>query len=399
PWRFSPASPNLDRLRPWLFLMVLKEGEFTINTASAGGQAPTVTIQTFELPIDQAWAWAHVQVNKALAANNNDPVAINTELETLLKDDPDIAFSRILCPRKLEKNTRYQAFLLPYFESGRKAGLGEADPYSGIDRLQPAWPALGSATLPFPFYHSWSFATSEGGDIENLARRLQVFNPEDLKLPTVDISSLITAFGADPTKASDLLDFSAALMPPGYSLPVWPGNNKPEDIQLKESLRVRINRNTPADASSLTADPVVNVPPMYGQWHAAVNQLLAPSNSSGGINQFGSSSNNSDNLRSKKGLGTWIFPLPRPWLYELNLDPRYRAIAALGTETVRKNQEKFMDDAWEQVGAIIEAIQLLRQAQLAIEVNKKMLAKHVESRSANDTVTLMAALHGKIKKA
>src|SRR3972149_839456 len=28
PWRYSPARPNVDRLRPWLTLVVLKEDEF-----------------------------------------------------------------------------------------------------------------------------------------------------------------------------------------------------------------------------------------------------------------------------------------------------------------------------------------------------------------------------------
>ena len=41
--------------------------------------------------------------------------------ESALATNPDNAYSRILCPRKLAANTAYHAFLIPAFESGRYA--------------------------------------------------------------------------------------------------------------------------------------------------------------------------------------------------------------------------------------------------------------------------------------
>ena len=38
---------------------------------------------------------------------------------------------------------------------------------------------------------------------------------------------------------------------------------------------------------------------------------------------------------------------------ELNLDPRYRAAAGIGTTVVQKNQEEYMEAAWQQVGKVL----------------------------------------------
>ena len=49
-------------------------------------------------------------------------------------------------------------------------------------------------------------------------------------------------------------------------------------------------------------------------------------------------------------------PTGRPhWLRELNVDPRYRAAAGLGTQVVQDQQEQLMTSAWEQVGQIDKA--------------------------------------------
>ena len=59
-----------------------------------------------------------------------------------------------------------------------------------------------------------------------------------------------------------------------------------------------------------------------------------------------------------------------PWLRDLNLDPRYRATASLGTRVVQIHQEALVASAWEQTAEIREANRMLRQAQLARAVGK-----------------------------
>ena len=50
-----------------------------------------------------------------------------------IAQNPDSAYSRILCPRKLAPHRAYHAFLVPAFESGRLAGLG-IDPATVFDK-------------------------------------------------------------------------------------------------------------------------------------------------------------------------------------------------------------------------------------------------------------------------
>ncbi|MGH8602301.1 MAG: hypothetical protein ACREXR_05845, partial [Gammaproteobacteria bacterium] len=97
----------------------------------------------------------------------------------------------------------------------------------------------------------------------------------------------------------------------------------------------------PIIASDL--DPVIT-PPLYGRWHALTRRLLT----------------------DRAGA-----PVPnnRNWLHELSLDPRWRVAAGFGTKVIQDNQEPYMDAAWEQVGEVLEANRLLRQAQLAEQVS------------------------------
>ena len=145
PWRYTPAAPDLakHRLRPWLALVVMKEDEFKDSPVAASRPLPAIEVtaqpDVVFPPADQLWAWAHVHVNKDLIAQDGVFVSTDTDaararLENLLRSNPDHAYSRIVCPRQLEPDVGYHAFLIPSFESGRLAGLG-LDASAGQRRL------------------------------------------------------------------------------------------------------------------------------------------------------------------------------------------------------------------------------------------------------------------------
>src|SRR5207249_4204956 len=97
-------------------------------------------------------------------------------------------------------------------------------------------------------------------------------------------------------------------------------------------------------------EPVLNVPdavgpPIYGRWHAAVTKASAAK--------------------------------PAGWPDELNVDPRHRVAAGLGTQVVQQRQEDLMAAVWQQVGEILRANQLLRQAQLAVAASERVVARHI----------------------
>ena len=140
----------------------------------------------------------------------------------------------------------------------------------------------------------------------------------------------------------------------------WPDTTKtPFQAELKKTL----------DEPWLTTqedregrDPEV-APPIYGCWQAArhtVNITALPPATS------------------------------LTWLDELNLDPRHRAVAALGTQVVQTQQEQFMASAWEQLGEIERINQIRRQAQLGRAVNAVYYTKQFK-RFSPETLLKVAA--------
>ena len=103
-------------------------------------------------PADELWAWAHVHVNDLLSADPAqlvapDMTAVIPRLRTLLAASQDVAYSRLLCPRRLADNTGYHAFVVPTFETGRLAGLG-LDPAGAPHATFSAWAGYSGQPQP-----------------------------------------------------------------------------------------------------------------------------------------------------------------------------------------------------------------------------------------------------------
>ncbi|WP_372660209.1 hypothetical protein [Amycolatopsis kentuckyensis] len=401
-WRYSPAAADghTARLTPWLALVVLATDEFA-EIPSAGGPLPAISVAdpagTLP-PADQLGAWAHVHVNGSLA----DPVATDgttaalAALTEVVRTNADNACSRLICPRHLQPGTAYEAFLVPTFESGRLAGLG-LDPAVAPDALYSSWGphyANRPAEGVLPYYHRWAFATGTAGDFEFLVRLLRpqapdprigrrdldVHGPFDLDLPPItDLGGVLPLRGAlkVPERAGDPVD------------PVDPADNwdhfidtgeaPPYPHPFEQAMAGVLNladdylRHEPAAAHAASPaattgpDPVIT-PPLYGRWHALTTRLL----------------NDED--------GHPVSPeVLRGWLHRLNLDPRFRIAANLGTQVVRAHDEELMAAAWAQVGDVLVANGRIRAAQLAREVGNVLQAKHIDPPAGSGPAALAAA--------
>ena len=197
PWRYTPTAPHgpRQRLRPWLALVVLVEGdEFEDAGTLPGKPLPCITVEDLTLfpDADDLWAWAHVHVDRSLSGaageiGSDDMDAVLPRLSAVLAESPDLAEARLVCPRHLEENRAYHAFLVPTFETGRLAGLGLA-PGGAPAATTSSWE--GYAGRPeaaiFPYYHRWYFRTGTIGDFEYLVRLLQP-RPVDPKVGTRDM--------------------------------------------------------------------------------------------------------------------------------------------------------------------------------------------------------------------
>ena len=120
------------KLRPWLTLIVLQETEFSEDQGVGRGRCRASRSRNRAAlpPADELWAWAHVHFNQSLAGSDAEHVspdmgAVLPRVQAIIGQNPDLAYSRLVCPRRLDDNTGYHAFVVPTFETGRLAGLGK----------------------------------------------------------------------------------------------------------------------------------------------------------------------------------------------------------------------------------------------------------------------------------
>lgn len=383
PWRHTPAAEqvaNPRRLRPWLALIVLKSDEFELK-ANPNGLAHLAIKQEKIGDIfhseNEHWAFAHVQISKNIAERNGD--GLRSAVGSALGARPDSGISRLICPRKLAKNTPYTACLIPAFETGRLAGLGL--PTAGVPSQKPSWAKAGIAERPrqfdWPVYFHWSFSTGELGDFETLVERLKPFQvPPDMGTLPFDVAQ--PGAGLDHLeKETNLMGFEAALRPPDFVREAFPSGEGDSFFQEKLAEYLNLNAdlnglgpvgrdiltapNPFFDSSNLGDDPVI-VPPTYGQFHALVRRL-----------------------------GEAGAP---EWLETLNRDPRWRGVGGLGAESVRREQENLMQQAWQQIGRINEANRRIRQARAVQLMAKRAFSKHFKAADHSELLAMTGAAHG-----
>ena len=185
-WRYSPfaADKATHQLPPWLVLIALKDDEFE-RVQMPGQPSPVIRLTATARKNDifpvigQEHAWAHVHLNAVVGSGTTPDLA---QLKSLLDRNPDAAYARLVCPRKLDPNTSYTGLLVPSLDVGRRAGLGEAIPDTDDGSIR-SW---AGAAIEFPVYHEWRFATGVDGDFEQLVRALV---PRDMD-PRVGVRDL-----------------------------------------------------------------------------------------------------------------------------------------------------------------------------------------------------------------
>jgi hypothetical protein len=351
PWRYTPArADTASRLRPWVCLVTLTDDEIESFVGQAAeGALDVLTVKNgASLPdLAQSWAWAHVQVSGEDAADL-DAGALNE----LLTHHHQRVVGRLLSPRRLIPKTTYTTFLVPTFERGRLAGLGEAPQGDG---LTPAWGAE-SASIRLPVFYHWRFGTGIAGDFEYLVRLLEARPlPEGVGTRPIEVSA--PGLGLPPA-ADAALALEGALVPPGFSRPAWSGTTP-------QIFRDELTLILDASAARLEQTNQLRIvgPPLYGRWHAKREKMATQP----------------------------------PWFGTLNIDPRNRTLAGIGTQVIQSLQRQLMASAWEQVAGIREANERLRFAQLARAAAERVFERHVKAQETEVVLGLTSPLHAKVK--
>jgi hypothetical protein len=372
-WRYTPAAPDGTglRLRPWITLVVLEEGEFKEAGSMSGQPLPAIDVLDSSVlpPAADLWAWAHVHVNRSLAGSDaeftsTDMAAVLPRLRAVLDGNADLAYSRLVCPRRLKATAAYHAFVVPTFESGKLAGLGQ-DPAGAANATASAWAAPGPVRLPF--YHRWYFRSGTQGDFEYLVRLIKP-RPVNKKVGVRDVDVRQPGWslpGIDDADLGGILKLGGALRVPRSSykkaelalVDAYDQWAEPQPHTFQSALATFVNLpddyavRSPGDANAATRlgpiigsdpDPLVTAP-IYARWHALTQRLL--------VDRDGNPVDPDDN-----------------WVHELNLDPRHRLAAGFGTRVIQEHQEEYMNAAWEQIGDVLAANKRIREAQVATQV-------------------------------
>jgi hypothetical protein len=346
PWMFTPTAPAGGRLKPWICLVVVPDGDGVVIERLPGG----MNVLHIDSPLDPKSelpdlatidAWAHAQVTGSGLAG----AALNAALD----GDPSLALSRLIAPRELEAGKSYIACVVPTYRAGVNAALGR--PVDDRD-LAPAWDSSVAAPFVLPVYYQFRFHTGLDGDFASLARRIKPpKTPVEAGTRTMDVSR--PGFGAADAPGVTL-GLEGALRSVDNRPTAWPaGAQSAYEAQLRKAL-----------APPAAADPVV-APPTYGSAQTGADLSAAA---------------------------------PPVWSSQLNLDPRSRAAASAGAQVVQRDREALVASAWDQLGEIRKANQLLRQAQLARQVTASLGRRHLDTVAGDGTyLQITAPLHGRVR--
>ena len=413
PWRYTPEKELENRLRPWLVLVALKPSE--IGNFNQTTKRLTISsdakVEDIFPPTDDLYAWAHIHINDVndfrYSKGDTSPQYLKdvlkakpsekkTILSEFLKAYPDRVVSRIICPRYLEPGINYTCFLLPSYEGGRLKGLGklEKENRNGQEAIpsfemnQHSW----GGERVFPVYYHWSFTTAaEAKDLEAYFRELTVADQqqvkdigtlpihvdldvwfESLKMKKVIDPKMITFF--ENNKYGKLINLRGLYFYSGTtSNTVTPSNSQLEDNykSLIES-KFEYDETEQYKDGQYVGDPVVGMPLYAGRFTGNDNPI--------------------DDLNSGN-----------KWLTELNLNPEYRIFAGLGANIVRKYQEEYMQEAWEQLEKynINKINQRVNNAQIAILRNIAIDGRYMQNMLTfkSDKITITNVLRYLLVKA
>lgn len=342
PWLFTPAAPDGQRLRPWIVLAVVKKRAASIRMIP-GRPLATLICPVSELPdLTESWLWAHAVFMGELGTRR---------VAEAIAAQPTQSVSRLLCPRRLEPSTGgpesgYYACIVPAFDVGRRAGLGEELAEADLLTLAPAW---SSGVVELPVYYQWEFDTGPDGDFEESVDRLQL-QPGARLAPVLMDASRPDSRIADAGPLT--LPVASALRTVASTDPPLPPTFAPLQAQLRSILQVPQGTGDRVNA------------PIYGKWQAGGHGTQASA--------------------------TWSPGSGPRWLDELNVDPRYRVAAALGAQVVQQQQEQLVASAWQQAGEVEAVNALLRRKQLAREVSQSIFDKRI-ARLSSSTVAQVAS--------
>jgi hypothetical protein len=375
PWRYSPALPAASQLTPWIWVVALKTTEFTrlgatptgLNSIEVNGDAMATAFPRTAT----TWAWAHTHLN--FIPKGSTMAELQEFVQSTLNENANLGCSRLLCPRRLEPDTAYTAFLIPSFEKGRLAGLGKEDTViAAADNAALSW-TDSSNTQDFPVYLEWSFTTSAEGDFKFLAKLISPLDKKDADAlasanKTLDIRR--PGWGLQYGGTPGTIPFESALE--AFNQPVYPqltDSTAAPDTAFLNSVKNLLNLNADTviagtasgqapnpffDGSHLEDDPMI-LPPLYGSFYRDSPLTVSPA--------------------KPPRLDSTVPAVD--WYNQLNLNPSMRVAAGQGSVIVQQGQESYLNRAWDQLNQNAETGGLVKRWNYSLELSRSFFNKRL----------------------
>lgn len=410
PWRYTPLKASNNKLRPWITLVVCMDGEFKMTNRN--GRTYVEILSEEALPdTDKLYLTGHVHNVDGSEAEGN------------------LSFSRLICLRQLNMQTKYTAFLIPSFEQGRQ------QKYEGIDIQSSAWTKTGNgnkANGEFPLYYSWEFTTGNA-NFKILSQKMSAISTEEASykelkdILNIDITS--TGLNMSPdlmrieadsvykvkdsalgkSKLSALLSWTAAdkIEKNGkYDkkenpvIPITPYSN--EEI-VKDSVigRYKLAALIEKMQQQACPDDKYGIMPISVALTKYDREVPEPTSETLSLIQCQQKELKSLLSRNPvfienevtKGADASLLDEEDPWVVppvygarqflsdktdldkdtltrELNLDFENRIAAGLGATVVQDNQEELVNQAWQQIETVNKQNQIIRELVQMDQLNR-----------------------------
>ena len=160
-WDADAHNPQTNRMNR----------EFQMQEICVGGLLNQNNSRNFWMLNDDGTLWVVGTMPDFAKSDTSADVA------SYVNENPDDGISRLFCVRPLEEKCHYTMFLVPAFELGRRAGMGESLEGAGFQQL--AWDDQ-SSKLSFPVYYQWSFTTG-GATFHELAKKQTFISDDEFK--------------------------------------------------------------------------------------------------------------------------------------------------------------------------------------------------------------------------
>lgn len=321
-WRYSLDLPTAERQQPWLALLCLTNEEMKDLLLFQDADARWhLTLEKRLLSSSQpGWSTAHVQLS------NVD----GRDIQEFIKAQVDNHCCRLFCFRQLQQNTCYNLFLVPYYLA---ATSSSENGYNSIF-------STNQETLTLPVYYQSYFKTSEDGDFEALAHRLEIREiPEGTGTTPVDAAPSFLREGALAAPNYNRVSYLDQIDTQGHTERVY--------IDLAQGLA------NPSDNPSINSDedPYITLP-YYGRAYQKIEM---------------------------RPLSSWQnLKIPFHWTEELNLDFRNRIATGFGTKVIQKKQDEYLKKCWFQVGDLRLANEKLKRAQAAEHLSHSLDTRYLK---------------------